>query len=70
MLPDSLMIDVELSPEFRDGGATNHLKIEEGKRAKKFCFSVDSVGKTEITERIEIDVDNDKEDQNEFAIVD
>jgi len=65
MLPDSLMIDVELSPEFRDGGG-NHLKIEEGK-SKRFCFSLDALGKTEIVERIEIDVDRP---DDELAIID
>jgi hypothetical protein len=65
MLPDSLMIDVELSPEFRDGGG-NHLKIEEGK-SKRFCFSIDALGKTEIVERIEIDVDLP---DDELAVID
>jgi hypothetical protein len=29
MLPDQVMIDVELSPELRDGTVSNHLKVED-----------------------------------------
>jgi len=63
------MIDVELSPELRDGGAQNHLKVEDSDRRKRLVFSLDSMGKTEITERIEIDLDSVDSDQD-LAMID
>jgi hypothetical protein len=51
MLPEELMIDVELSPELRDEGVQNHLKIEENtKKRRRFEFAVDSYGKPAIAQ--------------------
>jgi len=76
MLPKDLMIEVELSPELRDGGASNHLKVEKDEqdpltRRNRLTFGVDQFGNAELVkERVEIDVDGVEEEADQVELVD